>query len=420
VAKAAPKKVEPKKTSGDKKTEAKPVIKEDIVSGTWTGKLMREGLPEDRAKITVIFRMDAQGKVTGSFQSMMTRGEGEGKYDPKSKEVVFSVETERSTMEVIGAISGESMTGDLEINGGAFSMPFEAKRTGDAPAAEPKPEVKEVVGDPLEKLIPGPRWVSSIEASRFKAERVYITLDGHRSNDDSPYVFASEDFGTTWRSLVANLPATAGSTRVIREDPVNENVLYLGTEFAIWVSIDRGQSWVKLNNNLPTVAVHEVAIHPTAGEIVAGTHGRSLWILDVAALRQFSTETLAAPAFLYRPQPAVKWKSTSSRGASGTRRFVGANPPTGTTIYYSLAKDAKEVSLAIKDIEGTVVRELEADAKAGLHKIQWDLRTTGNRSGGGSRFGRGRSAEAGKYLVTLSVDGNELTQVVTVEDDPNE
>src|SRR5262249_5358083 len=130
--------------------------------------------------------------------------------------------------------------------------------------------------------LPGPRWVASIEASRFAEGRAYVAFDAHRSDDDEPYVFVTEDFGNSWKPLRANLPA--GSTRVLREDIRNPDLLYLGTEFAIWASLDRGKSWNKLNNNLPTVAIHEIAIHPTAEEIVVATHGRSIWVLDIAPL----------------------------------------------------------------------------------------------------------------------------------------
>ena len=170
--------------------------------------------------------------------------------------------------------------------------------------------------------------MASLEASRFAAGRAYVALDGHRSNDDEPYVFVTQDYGKTWQSLRANLPS--GSTRVLREDVVNQNLLYLGTEFALWASINRGSSWTKINNNLPTVAVHEIAVHPTAGEIVAATHGRSLWILDVSALRQMKPSLLTEKAFLFKPQSAVRWRSQPPRGAllgAGSRRFVGQNPP---------------------------------------------------------------------------------------------
>src|SRR5213079_1034568 len=110
----------------------------------------------------------------------------------------------------------------------------------------------------------------------------------------------------TWRPITANLPEF-GSTRVLREDVTNEGLLYCGTEFALFVSLDRGGWWTKLNNNLPTVAIHEVAVHPTAGEIVVATHGRSLWVLDVTPLRQMTADVLKAKAYLYRPNTAVRW-----------------------------------------------------------------------------------------------------------------
>src|SRR5438105_5592637 len=113
----------------------------------------------------------------------------------------------------------------------------------------------------------------------------------------------------------------------------NPNLLYLGSEFGAWCSLDRGKYWNKLGGNLPTVAVHEFAIHPTAGEVVAATHGRSLWICDVSALRQITPEARKADAFLYKPTSAIRWRPEPTHGRSG-RRFVGENPPAGAMIYY--------------------------------------------------------------------------------------
>ena len=160
--------------------------------------------------------------------------------------------------------------------------------------------------------LPGPRWVASIEPSRYVEGRAYVAFDAHRSNDDEPYVYVTEDFGQTWKSIRANLPR--GSSRVCREDIQNQNILYVGTEFAAYVSANRGASWTKLNSNLPTVAVHEFAQHPTAGEIVVATHGRSLWVLDVTALRQMTPEVLKAKAHLYGPNTVVKWQMEPGRG----------------------------------------------------------------------------------------------------------
>jgi photosystem II stability/assembly factor-like uncharacterized protein len=232
--------------------------------------------------------------------------------------------------------------------------------------------------------LPGPRWVSSIEPSRFADGRAYVAFDAHRSDDDEPYIYVTEDYGQTWKSLRSNLPI--GSTRVCREDIKNPNLLFAGTEFGAWVSVNRGVGWTKLNNNLPTVAVHEFAIHPAAGEVVIATHGRSLWVLDITPLRQMTKEVLAASAHLYEPNTVVRWRSEPSRGSmygNGSRLYAGENPPTGAQIYFSLTKKAEKASIKIVDIAGKTVRELEAKTEPGFHRVTWDFARVGGRRGGG-------------------------------------
>jgi photosystem II stability/assembly factor-like uncharacterized protein len=282
--------------------------------------------------------------------------------------------------------------------------------------------------------LPGPRWVATIEPSRVIEGRAYVAFDGHRSDDDEPYVFVTEDFGQTWKSLRANLPS--GSTRVCREDVANPNLLYLGTEFAAYASLNRGQSWTKINNNLPTVAVHEFAIHPTAGEIVAATHGRSLWVLDVTSLRQMSADTLKADATLYRPNTVVRWRNEPGHGSlygHGSRRFAGQNPPPGAHLYYSLGKKATKVTLKVVDYAGQTVKEMNASPEPGLHHLAWDVTRNTTRRGrvtadldaetapprrppGG--FQAVSAAPPGMYRVVLTVDGKEYAQPLRVESDP--
>ena len=226
------------------------------------------------------------------------------------------------------------------------------------------------------------------------------------------------------RPLNANLPTAAGSTRVIREDIYNPNLLYLGCEFSAWVSIDRGESWTKFSSNLPTVAVHEIAIHPSAGEIVAGTHGRSLWIMNVTALRQMSSENIAADAYLYTPHAGIIWQSEPSRGNSGLQSFSGQNPDEGTQIFYSLGKQASEVSLEIVDYRGRTVRELEASTGVGLHNVTWDLRRKVSNQQPQTqrrrRFRRrGPLVQPGLYLVKLTVDDKDYVQELRIEVDPD-
>jgi photosystem II stability/assembly factor-like uncharacterized protein len=248
-----------------------------------------------------------------------------------------------------------------------------------------------------------PIWISTVECSRFVEGRAYVVLDAHRSDDDEPYIFMTEDFGDTWKSLRANLPS--GSSRCLREDVSNPNLLFLGTEFAIYASINRGASWTKLNNNLPTVAVHEIAIHPTAGEIVAATHGRSLWILDVTALRGMATDSIKTRPTLYKPNTVIRWQQMPGRGQTG-RRFVGENPPREARIIYSLPDKAKKTTLQFFDIDNNKLNEMTGPADAGLHRVSWNL------------FSQNRPVPAGAYRVVLKVDDVEHSQSFRVEGDP--
>jgi len=311
-----------------------------------------------------------------------------------------------------------------------------------------------------------PHWVSSIEPSRYVEGRAYVAFDGHRADVDDPLVYATEDFGKTWKSINANLPW--GSTRVLREDVSNPNLLVVGTEFGAWFSLDRGKYWNRLGTNLPTVAVHEFAFHPNNGEVVAATHGRSVWVLDISALRQVKPEHLASKPALYKPESVVRWRSEPARGRTN-RRFTGQNPAPGAQIYYSLPQKAEKVALKIVDISGATVREFQPKKDAGFYRLAWDLRaaarqtnttntvtrsqrstqgtnvaarsTRGSGAGEGERSGReiassggqrgggsggggfagrggGSSVMPGTYRIVLNVDGEEFAQTIRVEPDP--
>ena len=276
--------------------------------------------------------------------------------------------------------------------------------------------------------LPGPRWVCSIEASRVKEGRCYIVFDAHRSNDDAPYVFVTEDFGQTWKSLRANLPA--GATRVLREDLQNPDLLYLGTEFAFYASIDRGASWFKINGpTLPTVAIHEIAQPTTANEIVAGTHGRSLWVLDVTTLRQLKPEHWKSFPDLFAPAPVTRWQLDFTHEGmfrTGTRHFVGQNPPRGATFDFLLGKKADKLSLKVIDPLGHLVRDIDVSKEkdAGFHRIAWDLSTNPPPKEDKGKPKKmpftpfGQAVKPGVYRVVLSADGVDHPRLVTIEPDP--
>jgi hypothetical protein len=267
-----------------------------------------------------------------------------------------------------------------------------------------------------------------------------VCIDAHRSDDDRPYIFVTEDFGQSWKPIMNNLPSF-GSTRVLREDITNPNVLYCGTEFGIWSSLNRGASWANINNNLPTVAVHEVAQPTTASEIVVATHGRSVWVVDVNSIRQMPERTIRVgnddkkidplkdAVTLFEPAPVVRWKLYGGRGfpySREVRKFYGTNPELGASLDYLLTKPAKSATLRVTDVNGKVVREFRtAPTEAGFHSLRWNL--SGGGGGGGGRFGGGGGGgggagggvvPAGGYRVTLTVDGKDYAQALVVENDP--
>ena len=311
----------------------------------------------------------------------------------------------------------------------AVEAPIGEDATGQEPPRGPNAGVAAVADPtaarPIRDLVPGPRWVSELVASKFDAKRAYVTLDGHRSDDDAAYALMTEDGGKSWRSLTGDLPENAGSTRTIAEDPVNEDVLYLGTEFQAFVSLDRGEHWTRLNGDLPTVAVHAFAIHVPSGEIVAGTHGRSLWITSVNELRQMTKEVLAKDVHFYEPVAAVIWRGGLSTGDTN-RRFAGENPRDGAQFAYHLKKAARSVKLEILDSSGKAVRELNVKKEKGLHRVTWNLRGPVDIPEGASERARqwymsrgGSRVGPGTYTARLTVDGEQLVRKVKVEIDPD-
>ncbi len=302
---------------------------------------------------------------------------------------------------------------DTDKNGVVEAKEIEAM----APAAgnaENKARATTPQGLPLAKLVAERRYVSSIEPSRKAAGRVYVVLDGHRSNDDRPQILVSEDFGRTWRSLAGALPARAGTTRVLREDRVRPELLYLGTEFGAYVSLDRGAIWSPLGD-LPTVPVHEFAQHKSTGDIVAATHGRSLWVLNVTALRQVTAEAVRADVHLFEPETAVMWRSEPSRGAA--RGFSGSNPPYGTTLVYAFKKEVAAPKLRIETLDGKLLREQDLNGKPGVHVVQWNLRRDQTRPGRFRRFGP--RVRPGTYRVVLVAGEKTKTATLRVEIDPD-
>lgn len=266
-----------------------------------------------------------------------------------------------------------------------------------------------------------------------------MTFDGHRGGDYGTHVFATTNYGGSWRSLGSNLPK-GEVVRTISEDVKNADVLYVGTETGLWVTTDRGKAWIRVKANLPTVPIYEIALHPRDNDMLLATHGRAVWVLDDLTPFQQWAKSETAVAVAFEPAPAVALNSANDqmRGFEGDRIFLGLNPAPGAALAYRLKAEAKDVKWTIRDASGVVQREIEGDEvkdrnQAGLNIVQWDLRVQplrplrGQQStpagGGGGGFGggglNGPFVLPGAYRGTLTVDGKDATTVqVVVSGDP--
>ena len=245
--------------------------------------------------------------------------------------------------------------------------------------------------------VPKETHVSRVEPSHYDGGTCYATFDGHRTDDHKPYVFKTTDFGETWTSISSNLPQ--GNVNVIREDPKNKNLLYLGTEYAFYISLNGGKEWKRFMNGLPTVRIDDILVHPRDNDLILGTHGRSIYIMDdITALQQMTDATTAnADAVLFDIRPATSFVTDIQKSilVEGAKFFRGQNPSQGSAISYWLKSGANEdVRITISDVTGRDIRTLVGTRNAGLNRVQWDLRATGTGAGRGRGQGGGGAAQA--------------------------
>ena len=219
------------------------------------------------------------------------------------------------------------------------------------------------------------RYVANIEASHHDADTAYVAIDGHRSDRFDVTLLVTDDAGRTWRSIAGDLPDGA-PPKVVRDDPKNPDVLYVGTERAVYVTIDRGGRWVKLNtDSLPTVAVDDLKVQARVMDLVAGTHGRSAWVLDdISAISQLTPKIVASQFHVFDPTPGQPRRYLPFGGLWGDRMFLAKNPPMGAVIQCWIGEPSdKPVKVSIKNSAGVEVRSLSAAARRGINRIVWDL-----------------------------------------------
>ena len=250
--------------------------------------------------------------------------------------------------------------------------------------------------------------ISRIEPSHFDPGTAYVALDAHRYDDWHPYLFKTTDYGQTWTNVTGNLPAE-GNIEALREDYDNPNLLFVGTEFGLFVTLDGCKTFEKFMNNLPSVRVDDILIHPRDRDLILATHGRSFWIMDdITPLEQMKPITDTTSVVLFDPRPAVQWKNDSSASRSvANRDFKGQNPQGGTAIRVWAKTDIPGAK--IEFLQGTtVVSTIEpctdtlrtgcVDIKAGMNSFQWNMqKLAAAGGGGGGRGGRngGRGGTGG-------------------------
>ena len=379
----------------------------------------------DRCKITV---MGAAGTT-----QQLSKNDGMSSFS-----TIITISESRAMAGVVWAGTDDGMVQVSRDNGATFT------------------EVgKNITGLPDGALDGGnPYWIARIDASHFDPATAYVAVDGHRSNDLKPYVYVTRDYGRTWTKITNGLPEY-GNLQVVREDPKNPNLLYAGTEFGLFVSLDGGRNWEKFMNNYPTVRTDDILVHPRDGDLIVATHGRSIWIADdITPLQQLTPSVAAADAHLFDVRPAVAYIPDIRLDVStgGEKQFEGENPQRGTAIQFHIKSGVTgDAKVAITDPSGRALCETTMSARPGIHRVQWTLVTPmltaggrGGRGGGGGaaggapaaapqgagpapnvscaaaaggRGGGSGGAAPGSYIAKLSIGGKEYVKPVTVLED---
>lgn len=266
-------------------------------------------------------------------------------------------------------------------------------------------------------------FVSTIAASHFAEGTAYMTYDCHSRDDYAPHVYRTTNFGKSWTAISAGLPADAGALTVF-EDPYNAQLLWVGTEIGVYVSIDGGSKWRKFGHGLPPVAVEKLAMSYDQRDLVVGTHGRGIWVTNVGPLEEMTDTLLRERAHLFRVSPALQFRYSDTYPSFGSRPFVAKNPPRGAVISYYL-RDALTgpVDLYILSAKGDTVRKLSGPAYAGLNQATWDLTSSKPRPralGDPTSPADLKRVEAGDYVVTMKVAGKTFRQGIRVDERPED
>jgi photosystem II stability/assembly factor-like uncharacterized protein len=271
--------------------------------------------------------------------------------------------------------------------------------------------------------LPEGLWVSEIDASNHEEGLAYVTIDGHRSGDKATYVYRTRDFGATWESIATD--QIESFAHVVREDPENPNLLFVGTEFGLYVSIDGGEQWARFEGNLPQVPVRDLAIHPREHDLIIATHGRGIYILDdLTPLRALTAEVLESEVALL---PSRQYRMTTGGGFgwfNGDAEFVGSSPPQAASIYYYQKKRHifGDLKVEVYAEDGELLATLPGGKRRGLNRVDWPTRLKPPKLPPASNLVfafQGPTLPEGDYDFKLTKGKTTLDGTVSLAADPN-
>ncbi|MDP3859790.1 MAG: hypothetical protein Q8Q73_18675 [Stagnimonas sp.] len=272
--------------------------------------------------------------------------------------------------------------------------------------------------------LPRNAWVSSVEASRHDAATAYASFDRHTYGDHQPYLYVTRDHGRSWQPLVTpgDGKGVRGYAHVIKEDLKAANVLFLGTEFGLWISVDAGAHWAAFKgNNFPAVAVRDIALQARDNDLVLATHGRGIWIIDdLTPLRQVNAALLGREAAFASGRPVQQRIQGQGGWANGSAVFVGDNPTNGAVItYYQKTRHLfGKLKIEILDSSGKVIDELPASKRRGLNRVVWSMRVPPPRVPPAVQLAfagtQGPRVLPGIYTVRMTKNGEVVEQKLTV------
>jgi photosystem II stability/assembly factor-like uncharacterized protein len=274
--------------------------------------------------------------------------------------------------------------------------------------------------------LPKPAWISYVDAGHFDAGTAYITVDMHTSGDMRPYAYRTTDYGKTWTSIVPADGTVRGFAHVVREDLVNPDLLFLGTEMGLWVSIDGGKQWAQYKGgDLPNVPVRDLVIHPRDHDLVIATHGRGIWIVDdITPLRALTPDVLQQDIAFVGSNQVVQSLEAGGGWSNGDAVFTGENPPGDAVItYYQKRRHIfGDLKIDVADANGKTIGTIPSSKRRGLNRVSWAMRVPPPQvpPAATAAFAAsvGPRVLPGTYDVNVTKDRNVFTSKLELLQDP--